>query len=231
MTIEGFLSPERLAPFRIDPNDSEELVLERYLWNLELASAFYGPLHVFEIGMRNAVDRAFSNAYGPDWLTATGILAKREADSVLKAINELAKRRESQSRGKLIAELMFGFWVGLFYKTYENSPLYSQKNPPPHSLFWPSQIKSVFPHAPKSMQTRKAMSARIEDIKKFRNRIFHHEPIWRNARLAKIHSEICETARWISPDAEVLLARSRVPEMINQTPAISVASRISDDNL
>ena len=213
MTIEDFLSPERLAPFRLNVQDSDELVQNRYLWNVELSAAFYGPLHVFEVGLRNAVDRSFRAAYGDDWLTQPGLLAPREKALVDNALLELSKWQAPSLRGKIIAELMLGFWARLFAKHYEiGSPSKG------HAYFWPSRAHEIFPHAPKTLRTRKAMSVRIETIKKFRNRIFHHEPIWRRSDLEKLHEEISEAVRWISPDGERLLKYDSVKEILRQRP-------------
>ena len=65
---------------------------------------------------------------------------------------------------------------------------FSAKSPAPHAIFWPTHNKAVFLHVPKSMQTQKAMSARIEDIKKFRNRIFHHQTLLRR------RNSVCKSA-------------------------------------
>jgi hypothetical protein len=213
VSIEDFLSPERLAGYRLTSADAPGLILKRYLWNVELSAAFYGPLHLFEIGLRNAVDRSFRLAYGDDWLTRPGVLAPKEVGLVSNALDELAKWGMPQARGKIIAELMLGFWARLFAKHYEVGS-WSRG----HVYFWPSRSEEIFPHAPKNMRTRKAMSARIEAIKKFRNRVFHHEPIWQRNDLVRIHNEICETARWITPDADSLISLSRVNEVLAKKP-------------
>ncbi len=214
MSIEDFLSPERLAPYRLAESDPQDLVFARYVWNIELSEAFYGPLHVFEVGLRNAVDRSFRGAYGDDWLVLPGILAPKEQILVSKALEELSRWNAPQTRGKVIAELMLGFWARLFARHYEIGS-WSKG----HIYFWPKRSDEIFPHAPKVMRTRKAMSARVEAIKKFRNRVFHHEPIWQRNDLKRIHDEIQETVRWISPDASTLLERSRVEDVLKKKPA------------
>lgn len=216
MTYEDFLSQERLSKFRITDQDSKEKILSRYLWNLELCSTFYVPLHLLEVGIRNSVDQSLSKEFGENWLFEPGILGSRESESVAKALKELNKRNEKQIKGKVIAELMFGFWVSLFYKNYENSPILRTTNQ--NEIFWPKCIKSVFPNAPKSMQTRKAMSARLEDIKRLRNRVFHHESLIIVSDLYMVHNEICEVIKWISDDVDVLFICDRVKDVIAKRP-------------
>ncbi len=226
MGIEDFLSPERLAPFKLMENDPQELVIQRYLWNVELAAAFYGPLQIFEVGLRNSIDRSFRAAYGDDWLTRPGLLAPNEVKKVNAALDDLNKRGQPMTRGKVIAQLMLGFWAQLFSRHYEVGSTRRVS-----VYFWPHRAAEIFPFAPRPMKTRKAMSTRIERVTKFRNRVFHHEPIWKRNDLKILHYEICETARWISPDAEELLAGSRVEEVLKNNPIDLNTKLILNDHL
>ena len=48
----------------------------------------------------------------------------------------------------------------------------------------------------------------------FRNRVFHHKPIWRRD-LAKLRSDILEMISWINLDGSKLVeALDRVPEVL-----------------
>lgn len=52
---------------------------------------------------------------------------------------------------------------------------------------WPDLIPLVFPYYPRGNDERKNISDRFEEIKLIRNRLFHHEPIWkfRNAKTSE----------------------------------------------
>lgn len=213
LTLLHFLSDERLAGYRAEPNEPIDITLERYLWNLRLCSAFYVPLHVLEIGFRNTVYQAFAQAHGPDWLRNGKLLAPGDAAAVQNALSQLQTRRESTTVGKIIAELSFGFWTSLLTKRYESSlPM------PTHALFWPKLLSTAFPHMPRHIRTRKNISIRLDHIRKLRNRVFHHEPIWKISDLVERHREIVEAVGWISPDGVRLLKDDWVLDVIASKP-------------
>ena len=69
-------------------------------------------------------------------------------------------------------------------------------------------ISSVFPHYARGHDDRKNISKRFEEIRLIRNRLFHHEPIWkfRNAKtseeciaeLRRKFNDIFKAIGWIS---------------------------------
>lgn len=77
----------------------------------------------------------------------------------------------------------FGFWTSLLDKRYEQVP---------------ALLKSAFPHMPRRLRTRINLSKRFNEVRKLRNRIFHHEPIW-YWPLPDKHQRIIEAIRWIEP--------------------------------
>jgi len=77
----------------------------------------YPTLHAFEIALRNSISHALKDYFGSSWLfTDSAILQQQERVEVASAINRL--RLTEFPPGKLIAELNFGFWIGLFKKYY-----------------------------------------------------------------------------------------------------------------
>lgn len=86
----------------------------------------------------------------------------------------LSKRhKKPPTPGKIIAELMFGFWPPLFSNTY-------------HDLWWSNSAalyKAAFPHIPSGLPPHqsivlKDIHMRVEACHKLRNRVMHHEPIF-----------------------------------------------------
>ena len=91
---------------------------------------------------------------------------------------------------RVVAELRFGFWCGMFNGAYEDAG-----GP------WPRLLSVVFPRVPKTWRTRPKVRRRIEEARLVRNRIFHHEPIAHLADLADRHRRLIELLGWLSPEA------------------------------
>ena len=97
---------------------------------------------------------------------------------------------------QVVAGLSFGFWVGLLQPKY---------NPE----VWSSQLRGAFPHLPAD-ETRVTLFKYAGDVATLRNRISHHEPIFKRdllsdfGELMKLLAWICpETGKWIRPHCHV----------------------------
>ena len=123
-----------------------------------------------------------------------------------RAIDTLKYQNKKPSTGDIIAELNFGFWTSLFDVRYER-------------IFWQKLIKDMFPSMPRRLRTRHTASARLNRIRKLRNRVFHYEPIWHWADLQEQYREILETTHWISPETATLVhSKSRFPGILTERP-------------
>lgn len=196
--IERVLSASRLSAYGLPGGDPVDRVAN-YLWNIALSDALYTILHALEIALRNGVHAAVAGILNdPDWLRSNSpVLLRREVLAVEKAENDLVQRGRNPDQGRLVAELMFGFWTGLFNRPYEQ-------------IFWQggrAPLAAVFPHAPNSFLSRQVVHRRLNDIRVLRNRVFHYEPIWNRTGLATQHNAIVETIDWISPPLAVLSRR------------------------
>lgn len=190
--ILRFIPSERLSSFKRSPEASLESQLECYFWNLELTEALYPSLSLLEVSLRNQLHRAISTEFGHNWPEL--VLQPFEQKKVTEAKETIIKERKEPKEGRIIAELSFGFWTGLFKSRYEQ-------------ILWPKLTKEVFPHAPKREQYRKTLFERLDRIRHLRNRAFHHEPLWRGIHynrqsypLDRLHKEILELLQWMSPE-------------------------------
>ena len=97
------------------------------------------------------------------------------------------KGRDINDVGRVLAELKLGFWTRLFSRHYD-------------ALLWHNGtfITTAFPFANKQNRQRSNLATRFDQIRRFRNRVFHYEPILNND-LRKVHSDILETMGWIEP--------------------------------
>lgn len=71
---------------------------------------------------------------------------------------------------------------------------------------------------PKEKRQRRNVSAPVNRIREFRNRIFHHEPVcWKFERLEQIRAEIYLVTEWINKDLPAFaLSMDRIPEVISE---------------
>ena len=82
-----------------------------YAWNVEASAAFWGPLQVLEVALRNALHARMEALFGrPDWWNApTVALQHAQREQVAKAVDTLTRRKSGFGPGHVVAELTFGF--------------------------------------------------------------------------------------------------------------------------
>lgn len=169
------------------PSDTDLDLLERYFWNMALSEALYPSLHALEVALRNNIHDGATQLYGTlDWLTLQPpILVVSEQDKVTAVLGKLGGSPGTPiTAGKIVAELTFGFWTSLLDKRYQ------------HRL-WPLLLRDVFPNMPRRLRTRHTASVRMSEIRRLRNRVFHHEPIWHWQNLRKQHEDLVEAIGWL----------------------------------
>lgn len=193
------LSTDRFDTYLKAAGHNVDRALNLYIWNARVGAAFHTPIQAVEVALRNCINKALLTKFGPNWWqnqAFTKLLSlERRADL------DMVKRR-LQSKGlmistaQIVAGLSFGFWVGLL------SPAF---NPD----LWSSQLRPTFPHLP-TTETRGTLFKFARDVATLRNRISHHEPIFKRnllqdfGELMKLLAWVCPpTESWIRPHCEV----------------------------
>ena len=181
-------SPQRLEAYRRVGDDDLE-TLTRYVWNISLCEAFYPTLQNMEIGLRNGLNQSLTAHFGdPLWFQRTpSVLDGRGQRAITEAEQNLLRQQRPVEPGRVVAELNFGFWTSLFATRYER-------------VFWnrPAIYRTAFPNLPTRQRTRSVLARRFNDVRLFRNRVFHHEPIL-YARPLHNHTLIVEAMDWLNP--------------------------------
>lgn len=100
------------------------------------------------------------------------LIVKRlwEETKVIDASKKLNAAGKATTPDRIISILDFGFWTNFLTEKYEDNN--SQ------SLLWPNQLSNIFPNAPKGT-TRKLIELELNSIRELRNRLTHHEAIWK----------------------------------------------------
>jgi len=198
-TLQALLSPARMAPYGNAAGGLWEDALALYDWNTSLSAALFQSLHYLEVGLRNALDHAASEHLGGDWLNSKELLSPRSRQAVALARGHAGG--PDASHGKVIAELPFGFWWSLLADEYNRR-------------LWQPALR----HAFDGPVRRRTLRAELDEMRRLRNRIAHHEPIHTRA-LSKDFERLLDIATRVADVlGEHLGATSSVPDLIEARP-------------
>lgn len=165
--FENAFSAARLNKYRKACNGNDTKALTLYRHNVKLCQKFYGVLNVFEIVLRNAINKHYALHFNDaDWifhqLQVGGMLEHSpQQKDVLDEINKMANDNK-YTPDKVVSSVSFGFWTYMFTKV-------------PFRLGNQSLLH-IFPNRQVGLG-QKAIFKELQQIKQFRNRIAHHEPI------------------------------------------------------
>lgn len=186
-SLEATISRDRLEKYLQDQGGDLDDALSLYERNMQLSAAFYPVLQCLEVSLRNKIHVAMQQKYGAGWLMNGAAPLKITAtESIQEVWDELKKPDSDKTSGDIIAELKFSFWIGLLGQDYDNTT-------------WRSALHKAFPN---TKDRRKKIQNRLNVIRRFRNRIAHHEPIF-HKDLQVTHDEIIEAIGWMCPDTKV----------------------------
>lgn len=181
--LERTLSPERLTYYLNECVGDLECALRKYELNTRISAAFYGPLQGLEVLVRNDMNMQMQAAFGTDWLDLSSVkLQPTQIDDIKKTIAKI--EHDGPSNGAIVAELPFGFWVGMLGPKNENE-------------IWRKALYKAFAHRPRGTE-RKIVHNALDSIRRLRNRIAHHEKILHRDLRAN-HATILEIAGWCCP--------------------------------
>jgi hypothetical protein len=183
--LQRSISPERLSRYLQASNGDFDAAMAAYERNMRLSEAFYTPLQCLEVCLRNRMHERLSVDFGREWyeLSAAGLDTSTQI-RIADAKYELTQVKASITPGAMVAELSFGTWVGLLGPHYDGT-------------LWRTTFWKAFAPNGKGMK-RKVVHGRINMLRRFRNRVAHHEPIF-NRDLASVHSELIEAIEWMCP--------------------------------
>lgn len=146
--------------------------LNLYQLNGQVGAQLWVPLQHFEIILRNTIDGALSMAYGEQWMSNIAFLRtiKQHKRQKLQTLIDKHTTIDTQSfdRNKIIAELEFSFWEEML------SPKMM-----PH--IWDKYGNDIFVRQDTNVSLHDFINNlynNIKRIRRLRNRIAHHEPIF-----------------------------------------------------
>lgn len=98
-SLEELFSIKRLEAYDKAGDQGTDGKILRYNYNIELSRAFYPPLHILEVSIRNNLHSAFGDYLkDPSWLMNYknhSLIQKREQKKIEDALTELSKKKKS----------------------------------------------------------------------------------------------------------------------------------------
>jgi hypothetical protein len=181
VSLERTISRDRLTKYLATTANDLDSALTLYERNMHLSEALYTPLQILEVCLRNCINHEMSQSYGEDWLT------NRKAplhSNAIQMIREAVKGCGANcANGDLIAEIKFSFWVSLIGPGYDET-------------IWRAVIHRAF--RAEGGKKRAHVHGRLNALRRFRNRVAHHEPIY--LRAGQMHDECLEAIGWMCLD-------------------------------
>src|SRR5258705_8601959 len=164
-----------LAACNNNRNQAEKL----YRSNLRLSQKMYAVIGLFEVIMRNSIDRHFIAINGSFWLEEAVMqdgylnLSPGCEDSFHAGQEAIHKLGSEYTHDRLIAKLTFGFWTYQFSKKEFAAA--------------GSTLLQIFPNRPHGIHQKDVFKSLIR-VNDTRNRIAHYEPICFDKRTGAISS-------------------------------------------
>lgn len=206
---ERWITDARFAPYLTHAGGDHAVAVALYVWNARISAAMFETLHHVEVLLRNAVDERFtpinpSAAAGATWLTDPAILNEASRQRVAETIERVRREGKSPTRDRVVAGMSFAFWRALFDRKYD--------------WLWVAQLHRAFPAG---SGQRTEVAKLMSNLVPFRNRLAHHETIFRRP-IASHYEEMLTLAALIDPDARAWIERvSRVKQVLCDRSKVS----------
>ncbi|HEY4061112.1 MAG TPA: hypothetical protein VGM30_04390 [Puia sp.] len=162
------ISTPRFNRYLAACNNNRKQAEKLYRLNLRLSQQMYAVIGLFEVILRNSIDRHFIPVKSPVWLEEAVMLngylnispgCEDSFHTVQEAIHKLGLE---YTHDRLIAKLTFGFWTYQFSKKEFAAA--------------GSTLLQIFPNKPHGIRQKDVFKNLIR-INDTRNRIAHYEPI------------------------------------------------------
>lgn len=191
-SIENALSQIRLQSYAGITYDE---TINNYLNNIEVCHSFYPLLHFFEVSLRNAIDKSFTDyVKGKEWFDILPMDSK-SIQKIIDAKKSIKLHNHLVTHDRIVAELSLGFWTSFFSKRFSQYQYQGY------------MLKKSFPNCPKYFRTAKIMQKRFENFRILRNRISHCEQINNFQNLLTLRTELLESIGWIEIEIKNLAAK------------------------
>jgi hypothetical protein len=200
--LQKAASEARTAPYLAACGGDRTAAVRLYVWNIQISAAFQAPLGCLEIVCRNALHQRLSDLFGrADWWYAPSLRLHNVAQRIASdAVDETSRRHRIATPDRVVAELPFGFWVSFLGSGSDYE-----------TRLWRPALCRAFPGY---RGRRQPLHRELDEARRLRNRIAHHEPVY-GRDLAADHARALRIVALISPEhAEWVRQHDRVPDVL-----------------
>lgn len=205
--FEQIVSKPRLDSYRGYWKASPDQAVGLYMWNGEVCAEVSKLLSYFEITLRNNIHRELSlnvTASTPGGATSSAAwwdILWNQLKPVSKSKVDEVRNASScaLSPDEIVSRLSFGFWPNMLNWIAKQRIALLPRVLPAHALSQSGAIRNWWTPA-----ARKEAIRDIFELKEIRNRIAHHEPLWK-------FSAVMDTSP-PAPALPILLAHASVDE-------------------
>lgn len=205
--FEQIVSKPRLDSYRNYWKVSADEAVGLYMWNGEVSAEVAKLLSYFEVALRNNIHRELSlNVTGNASVSAHwwDALSSQLRSGTLDKIAELRQKARPAvpNADEIVSRLSFGFWPNVLTWVAKHRTSLMPRVLPAHPL---SQ-QGASPNWANAVARRNALTEFFE-IKDLRNRIAHHEPLWKFAAVMDTSTSPATILAAASTDEASSLAR------------------------
>jgi len=169
---ERALSKPRINRFLFAVNGDIAAAIKLYQLNIQLSQNLFGLIGIFEVTLRNHIDHYYKTKMDDkEWLrnqfSEKGKFSKlshkmHKYESYFHVQNTIKKLAHYYHHDKLVSALNFGFWIYMF------APIqFREGGQDLHKIFIRRKVGT----------NRKMIFEDLNQVRKLRNRIAHHEPL------------------------------------------------------
>ena len=214
--FKRYLSASRIDRYLFAMQLDEDLCVSLYKSNIKISKSFHPILGIFEVVLRNEIDKVLVKYFNDsDWIinqqkgfmiapelsykdsyNGKIILNRFLYNSVENTKIKLNNKSTIINSNRILAEQSLSFWTEMFekkyYKLLKGRPIQVFKNLPPYI-------------------NRVDILNKLTKIRKFRNRIYHNEPICFKENIVdfqepiEIYYSILDILNWINSETLILL--------------------------
>lgn len=213
---------------------TDKELIAAYMVLQSLQEKFYLPMQLVEITLRNNINdgvkellsnRGAAANYSNRWYNTVPV-----TDISKSQVDQAKRKAKAEVRGRgynhhdVVARLTFGFWVYLLDSPHRLTGAANRD----HQL-WPFLNDSVFPD--RGDKGIPALFNDLNTLNKLRNRLFHHEPIWRSKgvdskqsaldKLQNNYSLVMDVLGYLSPDKLILVNSINMVNEFNHSCSMS----------
>lgn len=205
-TLEQRITDERLAPYRAACGGGLTAAIRLYEWNAEVSAALGITLGHVEVLLRNAMHDQLTRwttarFAEPRWyLDPAGVFSPASIADIAVARGRATRNGQSETPGRVVAELAFGFWGYLLARRHDRG-------------VWHPCLNRAF-----GRRRRSVVHDAVKELHVARNRMAHHERMF-NRQIGALRTTAIEVAGWICPvTRDWIDAGCRVSQLLATRP-------------